>query len=325
VEIATKMALHANIIKQNNKTKFIALKNGYHGETALTLSLSDLGLYKDAYLPILTNVSYIENIPYVNFKEDEEFQKCSDELWKKTEKELNKYAKDLCAVVFEPIVQGAGGMLIYSADFLRKLRIWADKNDVFLIADEIMTGFGRTGEILACNHAGIIPDFVALSKGLTAGWMAMSVVLTKTEIYNLFYDDYETNKAFLHSNTYAGNALACAAAVESLKIYEEEETFKQVKERFPFMRELFEDLAKKTGKLTNIRGIGGIIAGDLILPENLKNKRVGYAIYQKAINNGAFLRPLGNTIYWLPPLNIKKTELELLRNITEKSINEILS
>jgi adenosylmethionine---8-amino-7-oxononanoate aminotransferase len=324
VEIALKMSLHAQqLLGQKQRTQFTSLQNGYHGETFMALGLSDLGLYRQAYEAHLIQPNFIQNIPYVHSDSDPLWNDCS-EAWPNIEKQLEKQAANLAAIIVEPIVQGAGGMKIYSQDFLRRLRKWTQAYDIYLIADEIMTGLGRTGRALACEHAQIKPDFICLSKGLTSGWLPMSAVLTHTKIYNLFYADYSSGKSFLHSHTFSGNALAAAVALECLNILEEEKIFKQVREKEIILKKFMQEVNDETESLSNIRSIGAIIAADLSLKENDKNQRVGYQIFQKALQLGAWLRPLGNTIYWLPPLNVSLSTLEELRDITQISIKHIL-
>lgn len=325
VEIALKMSLHAQqLLGQNQRTQFTSLQNGYHGETFMALGLSDLGLYRQAYEAQLRKPNFIQNIPYVHSTSDSLWNDCSD-IWPDIEKQLEKQATNLAAIIVEPIVQGAGGMKIYSQDFLRRLRKWTKAYGIYLIADEIMTGLGRTGNALACEHAKIKPDFICLSKGLTSGWLPMSAVLTHTGVYDLFYDDYSTGKSFLHSHTFSGNALAAAVALECLNILEDEKIFQQVREKEIILKKFIQEVNDKTERLTNIRGIGAIIAADLQLSEKEKNQRIGYQIFQKALQLGAWLRPLGNTIYWLPPLNTSLLVLEELKDISILAIKQVLT
>lgn len=325
VEIALKMSLHAQqLLSQNQRTQFTSLQNGYHGETFMALGLSDLGLYRKAYEAHLIKPNFIQNIPYVHSSSDPLWNNCSA-IWPDIEKQLEKQEANLAAIIVEPIVQGAGGMKIYSQDFLRRLRKWTQTHGIYLIADEIMTGLGRTGQALACEHAKIKPDFICLSKGLTSGWLPMSAVLTHTEIYNLFYDDYSSGKSFLHSHTYSGNALAAAVALECLNILKDEKIFQQVREKEIILKKLMLEVHDKTERLTNIRGIGAIIAADLKLTETEKNQRIGYQIFQKALQLGAWLRPLGDTLYWLPPLNTPLLALEELKDISILAIKQILT
>jgi adenosylmethionine-8-amino-7-oxononanoate aminotransferase len=318
VEIAIKMSLHArHIAGDHRRNRFIALKSSYHGETIGALSVSDVGLYREPYKPLLFDSHFISQIPYVLTTNDPLWQDCSD-IWPQIEASLTPYIETTTAIVVEPIVQGSAGMLIYSQDFLRRLREWSSKHGIHLIADEIMTGLGRTGKMLACKHAGIIPDFVCLGKGLTSGWLPLSAVITHNEVYNHFYDDYEAGKSFMHSHTFAGNALAASIALEVLKIFEEEKIVEHASVLGNMMHSAMQDIAQVTDKLTNVRSIGAIVAADLIC--ETPGRRLGYEVYQRAVKLGALIRPLGNTIYWLPPLNMDMGTLEQLKEITQLAI-----
>lgn len=316
IEAAMKMSLHSRKIRgEAQRDRFMALSNSYHGETGLALSASDIGIYKAPYEEILMPVLFLAGIPYVHSKEEPLWQDCSS-VWPEIEAQLNQHAENLTAIMVEPILQGAAGMLIYSQDFLRRLSIWAKSHDVHLIADEIMTGFGRTGSMLACSHSQIEPDFLCLSKGMTSGWLPMSVVLTSDVIYQQFYGDYHLGQSFLHSHTYSGNALAASAALETLKIFEEENICQKVKKMEPVLKQKMERVADKTGRLKNIRSIGSVVAADLIT----EVPRKGFEVFQHAVQLGAFLRPLGNTIYWLLPLNLEEEVVESLMTITTQAI-----
>lgn len=317
VEVALKMSLHTRVVcGETQRRTFIALKNGYHGETTAALSVSDLGIYRDAYTDILFNSIFIDPL-YVSGSDDPKWNNASD-YWPTIEEKLAPYRDTATAIVLEPIIQGAGGMLVYSQDFLTKIGAWAKQHQVHIIADEIMSGIGRTGAMLACEHAQIQPDFICLAKGLTSGWMPFSAVLTTNDIYQNFYDDYETGKAFLHSHTYSGNALGASLAIATLNIIETTQLCNQANKMQNVMRNYMETIADQTGLIKNIRGIGAVIAADLIT--NNKNKRLGYQVYQEAVKLGALLRPLGNTIYWVPPLTISDQTLLDLKEITLQAI-----
>ena len=322
VEIALKLAIHASQLKGSpHRKEFISLKNSYHGETLATLSISDLDTFKKPYQDFGLTCHFLQNIPYVTNMEDPLWHNC-DEIWSKTLEELELIKKSVCALIVEPIVQGANGMRIYSADFLARLANWAKANDIYLIADEIMTGFGRTGKWLASNHANIKPDLICISKGLTGGSLPLSCVLIDNQIYSLFYNDYNIDNSFLHSHTYSGNPLAVAAALATIKAMQKENIISKSEELGNCMKEHFTNVAKLSGKISNVRYISGIIAGDL---ENHTNKRIGYDLQQAAIKNGALLRPIGRTLYWLPPLNTSHQTIEKLAEITLKSIKDVYS
>lgn len=320
IEIAMKMSLHTRKINGNKiKTKFMALQNGYHGETAAALSVSDLTIYKNPYQEMLFDSFLIKDLPYVQSMDCALWHDCKS-YWFNIEKELNPLAATTTAIILEPIVQGAAGMKIYSQDFLRRLRQWTLQHDIHLIADEIMTGIGRTGHMLAIQHAGILPDFICLSKGLTGGWLPLSAVVTTQAIYDYFYQEYDTGHSFLHSHTYSGNALAAAIANEVFKLCHEINIGAKANELGSLMLNHMRDIAADTGKLKNIRSIGAIVAADLDVPShrNLTN-----LIYQKAAEWGALLRPLGNTLYWLPPLTTTPETLEELSAITLKTLRSL--
>ena len=205
-------------------------------------------------------------------------------------------------------------MKIYSQDFLKRLKKWTRENNIYLIADEIMTGFGRTGKMFACEYADIEPDFLCIAKGLTAGWLPLSAVLTTNNIYELFYDHHNSDKTFWHSNTHYGNALAASVAIETLNIIEEENLCNRAMVLESVMLPMMQEIADSTQRLSNIRSIGAIVAADLI------GDNLGLEIHKNAMNLGAYLRPIGNTIYWLPPLNTNFSTLEELGHITKMAI-----
>lgn len=316
VEVAMKMSLQARqILGQSQKTEFIALENGYHGETLATLSVSDVCLYKTPFKAKTFDSQFIKGLPYVANTKSPLWQDASD-YWDNIEQQLLKKVEQTTAIIIEPLLQGAGGMKIYSKDFLKRLAKFAKKHDIHLIADEIMTGLGRTGKCFAVDYADITPDFLLLSKGLTSGFMAMSCVLTHDQIYQLFYDDYESGKAFLHSHTYSGNALAASVALECLHVLKEEKLYHRGESLSSYMQAHFNDIAQSYPKLINIRSLGAMVAADI----NTQTPRAGFKVFQQAVQLGALLRPLGNTIYWLPPLNIKLEELDKLKAITLKAL-----
>lgn len=319
VEIALKMSLHARTLQnQKHRQRFIALKNGYHGETVGALSVSDLGLYKQPYTAMLFDPIFIEPA-YVDNLDDPLWNDASAH-WLKTEKILEPYADTATAIILEPIVQGAAGMKFYSADFLARLASWAKHHGIHLIADEIMTGIGRTGKMLACKYAPIEPDFVCLSKGLTAGWLPFSVVLTSDAIYELFYDDHGSGKAFVHSHTYSGNALGASLALATLTIIETDNYCARARELQTILYAHMKEIADKTQLLQNVRAIGAIVAADFVWGHNEKRNQL---LAQQAAKMGALLRPIGNTLYWLPPLNISLQTLVDLKSITLRALQQV--
>lgn len=322
VEIAMKLAIHATQLKGNtHKNQLVALQNGYHGETFGTMSVSDLGIYKAPYEGMGVPCHILRNIPYVFSKQDPLWSNC-DSHWSSIVYHLEQLKETVCAIILEPLIQGAGGMLCYSSDFLKKIAHWAKENDIYLIADEIMTGVGRTGEWLACHHADVEPDLICLSKGLTSGSIPLSCVMIDASIYDLFYADHHEGKSFLHSHTYSGNPLAVSAALATLKVIQNEHILSHVKRMGERMLSDLTQIGALTGKLNNIRGLGAVVAADLV-PSN--DQRIGNEIYRHALKNGALIRPIGNTLYWLPPLNTDENIIGKLAEITLNSIYKAYS
>jgi adenosylmethionine-8-amino-7-oxononanoate aminotransferase len=321
VEIALKMALHAQRIKgQAQRTKFIALENGYHGESGLALAVSDLGIYREPYAGVLPEPVILRGLPYVSGPADPLWNDCSA-AWPALEKQLEAHADDAAALILEPVLQGAGGMRVYSPDLLIRLREWTARRGVLFVVDEILTGFWRTGETLAVHHAGIVPDLLCLSKGLTGGWLPFAATLVSPELYDLFYADYGKGRDFLHSNTYSGNALGAAVALEALSIYAEPGFRDEVAAFAAALAARWEQVAVATGALGNRRALGGMAAGDLVRPDGAPvTGRAGYGVFREAVARGALLRPLGNTLYWLPPLNTPPADLDRLAEITVEAI-----
>ncbi len=324
IEIALKMAIHAQQRKgKPEKTHFIALENGYHGETTLTLSISHLELYKKPYLSLMPNsVYFLHDLPYVqNIEDTIEI----DIIWKKILPQLEAQKEKTAAIIIEPIVQGTGGMKIYSPKILDLISVWAKKEGVYIILDEIMTGFFRTGNWFAYQYSKIEADFLCLSKGLTGGTLPLSATLISQAVYDLFYGEFGVETSFLHSNTFSGNALGASVANQVIEIYKKENIKETVSINSKYMKMLFEQMANSCQRIENIRHIGMLVAGDLVLTKEQEKKRISLEIFKVATQKGALLRPLGKTIYWLPPLNIERKILTRLAEITSKSIQEVLN
>lgn len=296
IEVAIKMSFQKNLLLGKRRKKFLTLKNSYHGETLGALSVGDVGLYRDTYSELLFEV-LSTLVPYAK----EEIAKALQSL--KTL--LQKEGENISAFILEPLVQCAGGMKMYPKEFLQQACKICKSYDIDIIFDEIAVGFGRVGSLFAYEQCEIIPDFLALSKGITAGYLPLSVVLTHNEIFDLFYGDYESNKAFLHSHSYTGNALAIACANATLDIFESENIIESNKNKSAFILSELQKL-KEFKNVEQIRSLGMIFAFDLC---NLPYKRAGIEFYQRALKEGLILRPLGNTIYFMPPYIITQDEV----------------
>jgi len=326
VEAAIKMSYQYHLEKGEERKRFIALNYGYHGETLGALSLCGEDLYRKKYDSIIMKNIFVKGPDCYRCPFGKNRETCNGECFIFMEKALEKYHKDVNAVVVEPLVQCAGGFKIYPPIYLKKLRDTCDRFNIHLIVDEIATGFRRTGTMFAEEQAEIWGDFICLGKTMTGGYLPLSAVLTKNEIYNVFYDDYASLKAFLHSHSYTGNPLACAAACEVLNIFEEKNWLKELEQKASLVMENMGNF-KDFKYIGEIRQRGFITAIELVKDKDTKErfdwkKRIGFEIYKIALNKGAILRPLGDVIYFMPPYVITCDEIKKMCDIAKDSIYE---
>lgn len=325
VEIALKMSFHYwQNLGYPQKTRFITLENSYHGETLGALAVGDVPLYKTTYAPLLMDVITVPG-PDCYFRESgESWADYSSRRFELMEHTLQQHAGSVSAVIIEPLVQCAGNMRMYDSIYLKLLREACDRYQIHLIADEIAVGFGRTGTLFACEQAGISPDFICLSKGLTGGYLPLSAVLTTNLVYQAFYDDYQTLRAFLHSHSYTGNALACRAALATINLFQQYPVIEDNRHLAAIMEKLTEPL-RQHRHVAEVRQTGMILAIELVKNRQTREpypwqERRGYRAYQYALTQGVLLRPLGNVIYFMPPYVITEEELNFLAEVTFKGI-----
>ncbi|MEG2984559.1 MAG: adenosylmethionine--8-amino-7-oxononanoate transaminase [Peptostreptococcaceae bacterium] len=330
VECALKMSFqyHAQVGNEKKK-KFVAITDAYHGETIGALSVGDLDLYSKVYKPIMLNTARVEGPDCYRCKFKKQREYCSAECFLYMQEYIEDNHEEIASVIIEPMVQGAAGMKIYSPIYLRKLRDICDKYDIHLIADEIAVGFGRTGKMFACEHADVSPDFMCLSKGLTAGYVPMALVLTTDKIYDAFYDDYSTYKAFMHSHTYSGNPIGCTIANEVLDIFEDEDILLQNQSKAKCFYNKIQQSLGSHEHVGEIRSSGLINAIELVVDKETKegfdsNLRLGYKIYQRALKKGVLLRPLGNVLYFNPPYVICEDDMDKMIRVCKECIDEVL-
>ncbi len=274
VEAALKMALQYWSNLGGKRTRFLSLAGGYHGDTAGAMSVSAPSVFNAAFEPMM--------FPVEQFRDLEELEALLRD--------------DTAAVLIEPMLQGAGGMVMWPAEFVRGVRELCDRHGTLLIADEVLTGFGRTGKMFACEHAGITPDIICLSKGLTAGYMPLGATVTTQAVYEAFLSN-DRSKTFFHGHSYTANPLACAVGVASLKLFAEEP--------------VLENVARIEGQMRaglNGRVMGGVGVVELEGAGYLDN--VGPRLAAEFLKRGLLLRPLGNVVYFMPPYCITETETE---------------
>jgi adenosylmethionine-8-amino-7-oxononanoate aminotransferase len=313
VEVALKMSYHAHLNSGEKKPLFVSLTNSYHGETIGALSVGDVELYKDTYEPLLMQTVQTP-VPQDMTKES------AITAAKKFETLCQKRSEEISAIIVEPLIQGAGYMHMYHPHFLVLLREICTKYNVHLIADEVMVGFGRTGELFACEKAGVSPDFLVLSKGLTGGYLPLSVVLTSNEIYAKFYCDYNEHKAFLHSHSYTGNALACAAANATLDIFENNDIIENNREKAAFMAQELQKF-QELENVAEVRQTGMVCAVEL---QGYKpQERIGLKVYEYGLKHGVLLRPLGHIVYFMPPYIITDDEMKKMMDVAYAAITEL--
>lgn len=306
-----------------SKTKFVSISNAYHGETIGALSVGNCDLYTSIYKPIMLDGITVEGPDCYRCSYGKTRENCDAECFEHMEKTIEQKHKEVAGIIIEPLVQCAAGMMIYPPVYLEKLRKLCDSYDVHFIADEIAVGFGRTGKMFACEHANVSPDIMTLSKGLTAGYMPLSLTLMTDKIYDAFYDEYETLKAFLHSHSYSGNPLGCSVAVETLKIFEEEDIIGMNKIKSEKLGQLFRSRFEDLPWFGEFRQQGMIGAVELVEDQSMKTpfdwkERVGYKIYKKALDRGVLLRPLGNMLYFMPPYVISEEEMTLMADVARE-------
>ena len=325
IEIAVKMSFHYWQNRgQPRKTRFVTLANSYHGETLGALAVGNVDLYKAIYRPLLMDVTTVPSPDAYLAEPGETAADCARRCAAVVERLFAERADEIAAIIIEPLVQCAGGMRMHDPLYLSLLRESCTRHGVHLIADEIAVGFGRTGTMFACEQAGISPDFLCLSKGLTAGYLPMSAVLTTDDVYGAFYDEYTRLNAFLHSHSYCGNPLACTAALASLDIFRDENILGQVQQ---ISRALANGVARFADhpNVTDIRQCGSIVAIEYARDRSTREpfpwrERRHLRIYRHALERGVLLRPLGNVIYFMPPYIVTPEEIELMVDVATSGL-----
>jgi len=317
-EIALKMSAHYwRNSGRPKKSKFISLENSYHGETLGALSVTDIALFRDAYGAMIRQQDTVTSPDSRNAAEGESAEACALRCADALEHHLKRHHEQLAAFIVEPLVQGATGMAMYHPAYLQRARQLCDSYSVHLIADEIAVGMGRTGTMFACEQAQITPDFLLLSKGITGGYLPLSVVMTRDEIYQAFYAE-ETALGFLHSHSYTGNPLACRAALATLDIFAQDDVLATNRIKADYLNRIAVALRDHCA-VRNWRNTGMIWAFEVETP-HLDFAQRCFAL---GLQNGVLLRPIGNTIYFMPPYTINDEEMNRLVNCTLNIVNQL--
>jgi adenosylmethionine-8-amino-7-oxononanoate aminotransferase len=325
VEISLKMSFHYwRNIGESGRTRFVTLSNSYHGDTLGALSVGDAGLFKAAYEPLLME-PLVAPSPDCFALPREQWDTHAAGKLAEMRGIFAQNEGEISAVIIEPLVQCAGGMRMYPPSYLTGLRALCDEYRVHLIADEIAVGFGRTGSMFACEQGGIAPDFMCLSKGLTGGYLPMSAVMTSHTVYEAFYDEYTTLRGFLHSHSYTGNALACAAALATMELFEQGDVLADNRDLAAQMLDAVSPL-RDHAHVGDIRQTGMILAVEMVaqrepmIQYDWKERR-GMPVYQHAMKNGVLLRPIGNVVYFMPPYVINSDEIRQMAQVAMSGID----
>jgi lysine---8-amino-7-oxononanoate aminotransferase len=325
VEIALKMAFqYWQNIGVTGKRSFITMNNAYHGDTIGAVSVGAIPLYHEVYRPLLFS-SYTIPYPYPYRHEGE--RSAAEETLACLERLLDEKADEIAALIVEPIVQGASGMIIMPDGCLKQMADMARAYGVLLIADEVATGFGRTGRMFACGHEGVTPDIMAVAKGITGGYLPVAATLTTDRVYDAFYADYEEQKTFFHGHSYTGNPLGCAVALANLRLMEERRIVEGVAEKSRRLAKLLAPLSD-FAHVGEVRQKGFMVGIELVRDKQTKepyhwDERIGVRVCRRARENGLLTRPLGNVVVLIPPLVSTEDELAEMVGILAESIEDV--
>ncbi|MBF7143683.1 MULTISPECIES: adenosylmethionine--8-amino-7-oxononanoate transaminase [Pseudomonas] len=326
IEVALKMSFHYWLNRgQPGKKRFVTLTNSYHGETIAAMSVGDVPLFTETYKALLLDTLKVPSPDCYLRPEGVSWEAHSRTMFQAMERTLAEHHATIAAVIIEPLIQGAGGMRMYHPVYLKLLREACDRYGVHLIHDEIAVGFGRTGTLFACEQAGIRPDFLCLSKALTGGYLPLAACLTTEDVYQAFYDDYSTLRAFLHSHSYTGNPLACAAALATLDIFEQDNVIERNQALAQRMGDATAHLASHP-HVAEVRQTGMVLAIEMVKDKATRQaypwqERRGLQVFEHALTRGALLRPLGSVVYFLPPYIITPEQIDFLAEVAAEGID----
>lgn len=327
VEVALKMSFQYWKNKNKpEKTKFISLENGYHGDTLGAVSVGGIDLFHSTFKDLLFDTYKAPSYYCYRCPLNKEYPSCNIACADEVEKILSEHHEEICAVILEPYVQAAGGMIVSPEGYLKKVRQYCDRYDVLLILDEVATGFGRTGEMFACQHEDVTPDILVLGKGMTGGYLPLSATITNQKVYDAFLGDHEEYKTFFHGHSYAGNPISCAASIANIGVFKKNNTLVELEKKI----EYFENELREFSGLEHVGNVRnkGLMAGIELVKDKKSKKpyeaveKMGWEVADKAMENEVLLRPLGNVVVLMPPIGIPMEDLKKLMRVTYQSIKE---
>ncbi|OQA41460.1 MAG: L-Lysine-8-amino-7-oxononanoate aminotransferase [Candidatus Omnitrophica bacterium ADurb.Bin314] len=327
VEIALKMAYqYWQQRGQPKKKKFVKLTNAYHGDTIGSVSVGGIDLFHQIYRPLLFETLEVPSPYRYRWPASDDAEQVKQESLEMMEKVLRENAEEVAALVMEPLMQGAAGMIDQPAGYISRARELTRKYNTLLIFDEVATGFGRTGKLFAAEHEGVIPDIMTVAKGLTGGYLPLAATLTTERVYEAFLGQYEDFKTFFHGHTYTANPLACAAALATLELFKKDRTIEKLQPKIALLRKRLQDFYKLDA-VGDIRQAGTMIGIELVRDKRTRaefapKEKIGVRVIELARKKGAILRPLGPVIVLMPPLAMTEKELNRLLDIAYESIKE---
>ncbi|MEE9252180.1 MAG: adenosylmethionine--8-amino-7-oxononanoate transaminase [Thermodesulfobacteriota bacterium] len=325
VEVALKMAFQYWLHKgKPEKRKFVCLENGYHGDTLGAVSVGGIDIFHATFEPLLFETFKAPSYYCYRCPLGLSYPGCDLACAGEHEKILAEHSEEIAAVIFEPYVQAAGGMIVSPPGYIKKVSDACNKYNVLLILDEVATGFGRTGKMFACEHEGVTPDIMVLGKGLTGGYLPLSATLVTQEVYDAFLGEYDEFKTFFHGHSYAGNPLGCAAALGNLEAFRNNDTLRNLQPKI----DLFERELREFGGLAHVGDVRskGLMAGvELVEDKSTKApyppvEKMGWKVAERAREEGVMIRPLGNVVVLMPPIGIGNEQLKELLGVTYRAI-----
>jgi len=325
VEVALKMSLQYWQEKgEPEKVRFAYLKGGYHGETLGALSVCGLEIFREKFEKVLTRHLPVQGPDCFRCPFGLQRESCNAECFEPMEKALKENCATVAGVIIEPLVQGAAGMMMYPPVYLKKLQSLCESLGIHMIFDEIAVAFGRTGSLFVCGEHDLNPTFLCLSKGITSGYLPLSATLTNDEIYSAFYGEHRDMKLFIHSHSYSANPLACAVANETLSMLTENNFLETLNPKIAAIKECGKQFDGLEGEFRQT----GMIAAMELTGKNKERfafeKRVGYQVYLEGLRRGVFMRPLGDVVYFIPPLVISEEEIEVMMSTARECIHAVL-
>jgi adenosylmethionine-8-amino-7-oxononanoate aminotransferase len=327
VEVAIKMAFQYWQHKgKTNKTKFVSLENGYHGDTLGAVSLGGIDLFHATFKPLLFETCKAPSYYCYRCPLGKTYPSCQIACADEVGKILKEHHEEISAVIFEPYVQAAGGMIVSPPGYLKRVREYCDNYDVLMILDEVATGFGRTGKMFACEHEGVAPDIMVLGKGMTGGYLPLSATITTQEIYDAFLGEYEEFKTFFHGHSYSGNPLSCAAALGNLEVFKRHNTLERLQEKIEFLEAELKEF-KGLKHVGDVRNKGLMVGIELVEIKETKEPyplkmKMGWKVADFAKEEEVLIRPLGNVVVLMPPIGISIEDLKKLLSVTYRAIKK---